>query len=66
MYTLAGDQLSEKKTFDVSGAISDVVYSPDGQSLAVTSAKIITIYDSASYQVMEEACLLLILGIDSD
>ena len=51
VYTLAGDSLSEKTSFSVSGEISAMAYSPDGESLAVTSDRTVMVYDSASYQV---------------
>lgn len=51
VYTLAGDNLSEKNCFDVSGEVSAMAYSPDGQSLAVTVDRTIMVYDSANYKV---------------
>ena len=51
VYTLAGDNLSEKNSFDMPGAVSAMAYSPDGQNLAVTSDRSIMVYDAASYQV---------------
>ena len=53
MYTLAGDELSEKKSFKVSGEIAAMAYSPNGEDLAVTAGRSIVILDSASYQVRE-------------
>lgn len=53
VYTLAGDSLSEKKTFKSSGEISDMAYSPDGANLAVAEARSIVLYDAASYEVRE-------------
>lgn len=51
IYTLSGDTLSEKKTFSTAGEISAMVYSPDAASLAVTSARSIVVYNTATYEV---------------
>lgn len=50
IYTVSGSNLSEKTKFSVAGEISTIAYSPDGESLAVSSDRTILIFDSASYQ----------------
>ena len=51
VYSVSGDSLNEKTTFETSGEISAAAYSPTGEFLAVTSGRSICTYESASYQV---------------
>lgn len=51
VYSVSGDSLNEKTTFETSGEISAAAYSPTGEFLAVTSGRSICTYESASYQL---------------
>ena len=51
VYTVSGDQLSEKTTFDLSEGSTAIEYSPNGENLAVTSGRNVFVHEAASYQV---------------
>ena len=51
MYTVSGNDLSEKTKFQLNGEISSLAYSPNGDFLAVTSGRNIMVHETASYQV---------------
>ena len=51
VYTVSGNDLSEKTKFQLNGEISSLAYSPNGEFLAVTSGRNIMVHETASYQV---------------
>lgn len=51
MYTLKGDSLTEKTTFQAGKEVVTAEYSPDGATLAIGSGRSVLLFDSASYQV---------------
>ena len=51
MYTVSGNDLTEKTKFQVTGEISSMAYSPNGEFIAVTSGRNILVYETGSYQV---------------
>ena len=57
MYTVSGNDLSEKTKFQLNGEISSLAYSPNGEFLAVTSGRNIMVHETASYQVRLSVCL---------
>ena len=61
VYTVSGDSLTEKTKFRVTGEITVIKYSTDGQTVAVTSGKNIILFDSASYQVNKHRSLFLLI-----
>ena len=50
VYTVSGNDLSEKTKFQLNGEISSLAYSPNGDFLAVTSGRNIMVHETASYQ----------------
>lgn len=53
VYTLTGDSLTEKKSFQAGKEVVAAAYSPDGAILAISSGRSVLLYDSASYEVRE-------------
>ena len=53
VYTLTGDSLTEKKSFQAGKEVVAAAYSPDGATLAISSGRSVLLYDSASYEVRE-------------
>ena len=51
VYTVSGNDLTEKTKFQVTGEISSMAYSPNGEFIAVTSGRNILVYETGSYQV---------------
>jgi hypothetical protein len=54
VYTLSGDKLTEKKSFQAGKEVVAAEFSPDGATLAVSSGRSVFLYDSASYQQTRE------------
>ncbi|CAI8058234.1 WD repeat-containing protein 1 [Geodia barretti] len=50
VYTLSGDSLTEKKSFQAGKEVVAAEFSPDGATLAISSGRSILLFDSASYQ----------------
>jgi len=50
VYTVSGNDLTEKTKFQVTGEISSMAYSPNGEFIAVTSGRNILVYETGSYQ----------------
>ena len=57
VYTVSGNDLSEKTKFQLNGEISSLAYSPNGEFLAVTSGRNIMVHETASYQVRLSVCV---------
>lgn len=53
VYELTGDNLKEKKTFEVTDQLSDGSFSPDGQSLILAVGKKLKSYNAASYDELK-------------
>ena len=51
VYTVSGDKLSDKTTFDLPEASTAIEYSPNGENLAVTSGRNVFVHEAAGYQV---------------
>ena len=51
VYTINGDSLIEKTVFQVSNEVVVVRYSPDGNSVAVSSGRHVMVYNTSNYQV---------------
>lgn len=51
VYTISGDSLSEKKSFQSGKEIVKAEFSPDGATLAICSGRSVYLYDSSSYEV---------------
>ena len=52
IYTLAGDELTQKQTMDHNGGITDVKYSPDGAFLVATDThRKVVLYELPEYKV---------------
>ena len=56
IYTISGDSLSEKTTFQVQKEVVSLAYSPNGTSLALTSGRSVLLYDTSNYQVCMCVC----------
>ena len=52
LYTVDGNELTQKETLDYGGEVSAVAYSPSGAYLAVSGgARKTFIYDTSTYKV---------------
>lgn len=51
MYTLSGNSLTEKKSFQAGKEVVVAEFSPDGNTLAIGSGRSVLLFDSANYQV---------------
>ena len=51
VYTLSGDTLTEKKSFQAGQEVVAAEFSPDGATLAISSGRSVLLYDSTSYEV---------------
>ena len=63
VYTVSGNDLSEKTKFQLNGEISSLAYSPNGEFLAVTSGRNIMVHETASYQVRLSVYLSVYLSV---
>ena len=60
MYSLAGNSLSLKQELEHHGAVTDVVYSSDGQYLAACDAhRKVVIYALPGYEVWQDGVFLI-------
>lgn len=52
VYTVSGNSLTEKKSFQAGKEVVGAEYSPDGNTLAINSGRSILLFDTDNYQVI--------------